>query len=694
MADIRINQLPLTGIPVAGDFVPIDNSSTRRATIQNIVEIGRPAASQAEAEAGTNPTKVMTPLTTKQSIASEVGVSLQAYDAGLTSIAGLTTAADQMIYTTGADAYATTALTPFARTLLDDVDAVAVRGTLGLGGSATLNVGTTAGTVAAGDDSRIVNALQIDTGKTSFQTKALAQAATIPAAVKRISFQFLNPTYASLPTLVGSGEYKRASLAALGSYPSSAYFRTVDRFMPDGSTDNTNGGYWLLDEEQPDPLQFGADGAGSANSYQAIVDAGTYASLRANSIAGAVFFNNGLGYSWNTPIVLPAGLQWIGIGRPPMKYTGATGVAVTVIGNNPRVQGFNFSYTGTWGNNVTAVQIGTSAFVRGAVVADNDFRDFYNAIYHKTGVASKIYGNYIAHTFNRGIWFANTIDSDAGDGAVYDNVFSENGSTEGTAAFYYESGGGLRFQFNKILGFVRGFDMQIADGAATVDLMFNGNSIENQSTAAMRLGRAGTTGIFGAITIIGNEFGGIPIGLDIGSGAHNISVAANIFNGGTVSAIAISGDCTNVNIGDNTYEEFPANISDSRSQTAAQSISQTVNYNANFTDAVTYSYYNTISLVDFRSVRVRVFIEGVLQGVGHSARNFEFLLSRNGSTITTTQIDNTTFGAAVDISIDTATSPGSARIGFRRNAAAGGTAYNGTYTLSVEGRIAVLSQLQ
>lgn len=529
---------------------------------------------------------------------------------------------------------------------------------------------------------------------TAFQTKALAQAATVPASVKRVSFQFLNPTYTSLPTLVGGGEYKRVSFAALGSYPASSYFRTVDRFMPDGTTDNTNGGYWLLDEERPDPLQFGADGAGSANAYQAIVDAGTYASLRANSVAGAVFFTNGLGYSWNTPIVLPSGLQWIGIGRPPMKYTGTTGVAVTLIGDNPRVEGFNFSYTGTWGDNVTAIQIGTSAFVRGAVIKDNDFRDFYNAIYHKTGVASKIYGNYIAHTFNRGIWFANTVNPDAGDGAVYDNVISENASSEGTAGFFYESGGGLRFSSNKILGFIRGFDLQIPDGQTTVDLMFTGNSIENQSTAGMRLGRAGTTGAYGAVMITGNEFGGMPIALDLTSGIENVTVGTNVFNGGSVCAISISGTATNISIGDNVYEQFPANIADSRGQTVAEAVRQEITYSTNFSDAVNYSYYNTISLVDFRSVKVQLFIEGVLQGVGHSARSYDFMLSRNGATVTVTQISNTTFGAAVDISVDTTTAPGSARIGFRRNAGAGGTVYNGTYTLIVDGRISVLSQLQ
>ena len=66
-----------------------------------------------------------------------LGSDVQAYDAGLASIAGLTTAADKMIYTTDSDTYAVTDLTSAGRAILDDANASAQRTTLGLGTMAT-----------------------------------------------------------------------------------------------------------------------------------------------------------------------------------------------------------------------------------------------------------------------------------------------------------------------------------------------------------------------------------------------------------------------------------------------------------------------------------------------------------------------------------------------------------------------------
>lgn len=71
---------------------------------------------------------------------SDIGVAVQAYDVTLTALAALVTAADKLIYATGADAFATTTLSAYARTLLADADAATMRATLGAIG-ATYSLG-------------------------------------------------------------------------------------------------------------------------------------------------------------------------------------------------------------------------------------------------------------------------------------------------------------------------------------------------------------------------------------------------------------------------------------------------------------------------------------------------------------------------------------------------------------------------
>lgn len=83
--------------------------------------------------------------TARTNLGLEIGTDVQAYDAGLQSISGLTTSANQTIYTTASDTYAITPLTEFGRSLIDDVDATSARATLGLGTLATQD-GTFSGT--------------------------------------------------------------------------------------------------------------------------------------------------------------------------------------------------------------------------------------------------------------------------------------------------------------------------------------------------------------------------------------------------------------------------------------------------------------------------------------------------------------------------------------------------------------------
>jgi hypothetical protein len=72
-----------------------------------------------------------------------IGTNVQAYDAGLASIAGLTTSVGQFLYTTDSDTYATGAITDFTRTFLaSGTDGATSRLYLGVGAVGALEVVT------------------------------------------------------------------------------------------------------------------------------------------------------------------------------------------------------------------------------------------------------------------------------------------------------------------------------------------------------------------------------------------------------------------------------------------------------------------------------------------------------------------------------------------------------------------------
>ncbi len=116
----------------------------------------------------------------RQNLGLEIGVNVQAYDAGLQSISGLTTAANQGIFLTGSDTYSVYTFTAAGRALLDDADAAAQRTTLGLGTLATQSgtfTGTHSGTSSGtntGDQTITLTGAVTGTGTGSFATSLAA----------------------------------------------------------------------------------------------------------------------------------------------------------------------------------------------------------------------------------------------------------------------------------------------------------------------------------------------------------------------------------------------------------------------------------------------------------------------------------------------------------------------------------------
>ena len=190
-----------------------------------------------------------------------IGTNVQAYDAALGSLAGLSWVADRYPYATGADTFAMGTITAAGRAILDDADAAAQRTTLGLGALATAASVTTSD-IAAATLVTSGETIASNNNDTTIPTSAAVKAYADAAVLANIPIK----AYATFDGSQASGTYTRSGTTVTATI--TAHGMTTGQYAYlDFTTGTATDGYYQVTVTGVDTFTVtdAASGATSGN---------------------------------------------------------------------------------------------------------------------------------------------------------------------------------------------------------------------------------------------------------------------------------------------------------------------------------------------------------------------------------------------------------------------------------------------
>lgn len=492
-------------------------------------------------------------------------------------------------------------------------------------------------------------------------------------------------TRAQIPTIrINDSAFYTVGYANPGDDGAGAFYIAGKYDYFDPIQDAAGNWYSLAKFQMFRPEYWG--GFGSNDSTQAFLYAIQAAVTATGGAGGVVDAGNPNGYKI-TKLFLQNGVKLRGRGSTPLRCNTDQGPSIVCYGSKSSVEGFDLTRisASSVGEPVSAIQFGYNEQGQDQAAKNLTINGFDIGVDVTCGVIWQVEDCNIMNTTYNAIRIQNIINPDAGDGSI-ENCTLSNGP-DGDAAIKYLSGGGLKVYDNKILGFARALDCIIDDGASTVDLLVGGNSFENQGINCVRLGHSGT-GSFSTITIEGNEFANAPVLTSIESGISNVAYSDNVHNICQYAAVAIADGADNINIDDsNSYTACPATIVDNRTGYYSGKIEYSLVKNVAIASTTDYQTIARLVMSPYRGAYLDVFIEGTLQMAGSVTYHARYLLNRESGGIGVTTIEHSIAGFPIDFALD-GSSVGSLILKIKRNSSTGGTEFDGTVTIKVDGKLA------